>query len=262
VSRFGGGRSPYFEMKSFAALPILVLAACQADPPAAEVTSSSVAANELARASAVLSGCMGIHVVLAADVLVGEASLYFGPLGTEEWRQSYVTCLALVEEGCADASACGIEFFQGPCEDSCEAGVLTRCGDDGGAAVACESLGGVCFEGIDCIPAGAATCAVPQPLTCDGDVLTGCHGLSGEEGFVTTFDCAAEGGHCVADESGDATCQCSGAACAEDVGACDPSEKPTCYGSVLGACTLGERTSVDCTALGFTSCTPGVGCAP
>lgn len=243
----------------------LVLLACDAGdsegagagPSASEV----VAANELARASAVLSGCMGIHVVLAADVLTGDASLYFGPLATEAWRAAYVTCLSSVEGGCADASACGIEFFQGPCDDRCEAGVLTRCGDDGGAHVACDDLGGMCFGGTDCVPAGAAACTLSGPLTCDGDVLTGCHTFGVEEGFVATIDCAAEGRRCVDDGSGEARCACDGDACAEVVGACDRSEPPTCIGSVLGACTLGERTSVDCTTLGFTSCNPGVGCA-
>ena len=254
-------------MKSFLTAALLSLAACQADSPerSSEAPSSSASASELARASAVLSGCMGIHVVLAADVLLGEASLYFGPLGTEEWRQSYVSCLALVDQGCAEASACGIELFQGPCDEGCEDGVLTRCGSSWGATVQCESLGGMCFEGIECVPAGSATCSLPGPLTCDGDLLTGCHLVGFQEGYVATIDCAAEGKQCVDGGSDDARCAlaepCVGDACAEDVGACDPSEQPTCAGALLSACTLGEPTSVDCTALGFTSCSPGIGCA-
>jgi hypothetical protein len=79
---------------------------------------------------------------------------------------------------------------------------------------------------------------------CDGNIKLGCR----KTGFLSYRDCSWYGGKCVEDPGGKAHCQYA-ASC--------PDREPTCTGTTLHLCTLGEPISVDCVELGFSGCDRG-----
>jgi hypothetical protein len=122
---------------------------------------------------------------------------------------------------------------------SCQAGVLVAvaCGAgarcEAGAAVACTGTGGAC--GLD------------APARCDGPSLVTC--VNGHE---ASADCGADGvlATCATNVDGLA-------ACVPGASECGAGFLERCNGVRLEYCADGRIVGLDCTALGFATCTIG-----
>ena len=113
----------------------------------------------------------------------------------------------------------------------------------------CASFGETCVAGSpSACAANGESCPPSAQLRCNGDVAIGC-----PSGFSEQVDCAAilgTTGSCNADAAGRPWDVAR--ACTVDGEPCPPD---SCTGTLLASCARGAALNVDCTAVGFASCT-------
>jgi hypothetical protein len=142
-------------------------------------------------------------------------------------------------------------------KDKCDAtGAPVSCDDVEHKGPACPSLGLTCGPvdtRVGCVGTGEACTSTPDSYfafvekgtACEGDKIDAC--INGKK---AKLPCG-----CLGDKF---TCQTSGTAIFCGAGnECDPeTAMPSCDGTKAVFCNAGKRVSIDCTALGFTSCNP------
>lgn len=275
-------------MRTRAALTVLLLGACAACaagaacadrslPVATDVTDPELAACANAIACGIVPDTLGAMNACLVGVYAlrdDRASAAFARLTT-----AGVDCLASAV-GCTQAwrcvaandppQACGVYL---DLTGRCDGDVLTYCGAPTRLRTStghwlkfdCSSVGLHCLHDGMVASCGERECTseVPQPVACEGSVTVTCEGQLGSPGFLEPMlDCALVGACC--DQSGDpcAHCAARGLACTgNSVGSgcglghdCNPSQPPTCDGTILNVCELGVRKSYDCRAHGFAGC--------
>lgn len=219
------------------------------------MTAAKVTCLEAATAAdcPAVAACLGYSISIDPSCVEGCADADTivqcdGSVKAEYECASYIqssgpACVTGSRQDCGGAT-CTIDG-----EVTCDGSVVSRCDSGITEVFDCGRWGLECVPGDDCRGPAAGACTAGTPDRCDGDGLVECVADVGRR-----MDCAqlVPGMTCV-DALGVATCGFG-----ED---CDPASatSTTCTGTMLTACVAGAAKTIDCLAIGATSCvTAGV----
>jgi hypothetical protein len=209
-----------------------------------ELAEAAAACVAKASGCAGVKSCIGIHSQVGCPAGAKRSCSGDSLVICDGQLASYLDCKKLYGVGCVTPASgdprCGTAAA---CTaPSCKNDLIVSC--DGGQESysdnpPCGLLGLGC-QGGKCAGADGA-CAVSS---CKGDVAALCVG-----GGLRNIDCGALGGGFACSQGGNVHC--------ERATECDPASskhKETCDGDQLVVCYGGQRTKVDCKALGFAGC--------
>jgi hypothetical protein len=242
--------------------------------PARNLEPAPLTRAEIARACARMGACLvpTDHAPTAKeDQDLGLLTAICGtPDGTEERvipmggfneRWSYMLRETLAAKTCADVVAIKTKRAEGiGCEEAgcywssstpipkvtCAGEVATLQTGDKTFVRDCSHAYAHCSptSATGCTDRATVACDPKGIDRCDGDVKLGCD----HTGRVSFHDCALVGRKCVESPQGAQCAPLAAETCT--VGS-------SCEGAVLSLCVGGEKTSVDCKAAGFSSCSSG-----
>jgi len=128
---------------------------------------------------------------------------------------------------------------------TCQGDIATLTTADGMFTRDCSSSYATCstVSGTGCTDRPRTACQSTGKDRCDGDIKLGCDGC----GLVSFHDCGLQGGHCVENATGGASC----------VYPSSCTTAPSCSGSMLTFCVGDAPATIDCVALGLVGCSNG-----